>query len=187
LRLIESLLSSQKLIVIMSALEPSAYSANGSVPGHVSENANDENLKERWACVLSRFKKVYSGATIVGVSEDALSKLEGDSGSVISPEKRSRVLALAGQVYEECAPLPCLQQLSNDIISRLPFEDRPWNEIRREIFDRAELYYRQIWDNCSDGERLTLIHLAQDRLLSPNDPDIGLLLRKRLLIFAPDL
>jgi hypothetical protein len=189
LRLIESLLAARKVLVIVSAVEPARYSPGRSPAGGQHHDMDDDNTNERWARAISRFKKVYSGTRIVGVSEKALSDLNAafESDSTMSQETRDRVVELAGQVYEECAPLPSLQDLCSDIIARLPHEDLDWNGIRRQIFDRAELYYLEIWHNCSDGERLTLVHLAQDRLLSPNDPDLAPLLRKRLIVFAPDL
>ena len=189
LRLLESLLDARRIVVIMSSLEPAAYfppSGNSSNNGH---HANAENTSERWARAVSRFKKLYTAPRRIGVRENALTEIGMalSSENNVSDEKRKRVLELAAQVYEECAAFPSLEDLSSDIIARLPFEDRKWNQIQQEISDRAELYYQQIWENCSDGERLTLMHLAQDRLLSPNDPDIAPLLHKHLIMFAPDL
>jgi hypothetical protein len=189
LRLVESLLASHRPVVIMSALEPVAYfSPQGDGANNGDAPVND-NTGERWARAISRFKKLYTAPRRIGVRENALSELQAafDSDKDISDEKRRLVLELAAQVYEECAAFPSLEDLSSDIIARLPFENRDWNQIKQEISDRAELYYRRIWENCSDGERLTLMHLAQDRLLSPNDPDIGPLLHKHLITFGPDL
>jgi len=50
---------------------------------------------------------------------------------------------------------------------------------------QATPYYKSIWDLCSDYEKLSLSHLAQDGLLSPNDPDIDRLMEKGLIVSGP--
>lgn len=42
-----------------------------------------------------------------------------------------------------------------------------------------------MWESCSPGEKLTLAHLATDRLLTPNDPDIPRLVRRGLIVRDP--
>src|SRR6185503_8251869 len=64
-------------------------------------------------------------------------------------------------------------------------------ELSREQFiariaTQARPYYTHIWNTCSPGERQTLCHLAQDRLLTHRDPDIEPLLRRRLIMKEHD-
>ena len=55
-------------------------------------------------------------------------------------------------------------------------------ELVARIANQARAYYTHIWNSCSPGERQTLCHLAQDRLLSHRDPDIEPLLRRELIV-----
>ena len=60
-------------------------------------------------------------------------------------------------------------------------------ELMERILNQASPYYTSIWNSCSVGERQTLCHLAQDRLLSHRDPDLGPLLRRELIVREHDL
>jgi hypothetical protein len=51
-----------------------------------------------------------------------------------------------------------------------------------EVLLQAAAYYRLIWESCSPGEKVTLVHLAEDGFLSVNDPDIQRLVRRGLIV-----
>jgi len=51
----------------------------------------------------------------------------------------------------------------------------------------VELYYLKLWNNCSNDEKLTLLHLAQDRLLSHRDRDIEPLMQRGLIVCTLDI
>ena len=55
------------------------------------------------------------------------------------------------------------------------------------IADQAEAYYRVLWSGCTTGERFILYHLAKNGFVNPANPDVGVLLGKRLIVLAPDL
>jgi hypothetical protein len=60
-------------------------------------------------------------------------------------------------------------------------------EVARQIGNQSRLYYRRLWENLSDDEKLTLLHLAEDRLLSPNDPEIDQLILKGFIVRSSDV
>jgi ABC-type multidrug transport system fused ATPase/permease subunit len=197
LRLIEGLLDADKKVVIMSSAEPAAYSFgkaanNGEGASKTQPNGHGDQPNgygDRWADVISCFRKVYfveKGDTEI---ENALSELESTlkSDPAITEECRTRVLTLTRFVREECAPRRRLQNIGKEIIGQPEFREMEQAHVLDQILEQAALYYRKIWNNCSEGEKLTLLHLAGDRLLSPNDPDIKSLLRKGLIKRAPGI
>jgi hypothetical protein len=50
------------------------------------------------------------------------------------------------------------------------------------IINQARTYYTHLWNSCSTPEKVTLFHLAKDRLLSHRDPDIERLMRRELIV-----
>ena len=189
LRLIEGLLAASKIVVIKSSAEPAAYSFGKAANNGENEFKTQSNGSgDRWAEIIGRFKKVYFVENDDAEFKEALSNLQSSLDDPAIPEqRRRRILKLAQSVQEECAPRAVLQNIGKEIIKQPGFKEMEPDHILDQIFNRAELYYQKIWDNCSTGEKLTLLHLAEDRLLSPNDPDIKSLLRKGLIERAPNI
>ena len=88
-------------------------------------------------------------------------------------------------LIRECAPRACLQDIGIGIAKRRAFEKSDPDKILEEILIQATTYYKFVWNSCSPAEKLTLAHLAADRLLSPNDPDIPRLVRRGLIVRDP--
>jgi hypothetical protein len=190
LRLIEGLLDADKTVVVVSSAEPAAYSFGKATHENGSELKTSHNGSgDRWAQVVSRFRKVYAVENDDAEIEGALSKLRSalDADSTLTVRRRKRVLELTQIVREECAPRRWLQNIGREIIGQPGFAKMEPEHILDQILEQAELYYQKVWDNCSEGEKLTLLHLAEDRLLSPNDPDIKSLLRKGIIKRAPEI
>ena len=187
LQLVESLLAARKTVVIMSSVEPSAYTFDQAVPP--AGEPQSDGASERWARAMTHFKRVYAVQDEAALIERSLLSLIAslDSAPALSAQRRSRILELAQFVWDECSHLPVLQDIGRQIVEQLKIEDLDENQIMSQIFDRAELYYREIWLRCAEAQQLTLLHLAEDRLLSPHDPDIRLLLQRGLILCAPDI
>jgi hypothetical protein len=190
LRLIEGLLDADKTVVVVSSAEPAAYSFGKATHENGSElKSPAKGSGDRWAQVVSRFRKVYAVENDDAEIEGALSKLRADldADSTLTARRRKRVLELTRLVREECAPRRWLQNIGREIMGQPGFAKMDPEHILDQILEQAELYYQKVWDNCSEGEKLTLLHLAEDRLLSPNDPDIKSLLRKGIIKRAPEI
>jgi hypothetical protein len=190
LELVEQLLAAGKIVVIMSNVDPSAYSAPELFKG---KEQNDEakalEFADRWANVAARFLRVYlveSGN--VKFFQETLSQRETSLITAARSEtQRDKVGALIELVREECSPRGCLQKIGLEIVKQPEFENMASVEIFKQIAGQARLYYQRIWASCTEGEKLTLVHLAEDRFLSRSDPQLALLLRKGLIVKAPDL
>ena len=84
---------------------------------------------------------------------------------------------------DECAPETTAAHWTQ-VLSQKGFITLRPEELVARIANQARAYYTHIWNSCSPGERQTLCHLAQDRLLSHRDPDIEPLLRRELIVKA---
>jgi hypothetical protein len=187
LRLVERLLEKKQPLLVFSALEPSEYSfANGDA-GH--ENGNAE-IDGRWARVMTQFLTEYAEDT-------------GDPAGFTKQveEERKRILPLARQVgrteneinelintlHAECIAKGPLQQLGLQILAQKSFITLTREHLLNRIINQARTYYTHLWNSCSTPEKVTLFHLAKDRLLSHRDPDIERLMRRELIVRDVDI
>ena len=90
-------------------------------------------------------------------------------------------------IWKECGPLPALwpigAQLARDIRTEaIQSEDT----IASEILERADAYYRMIWNECSKEQKFVLAQLAIDGLLNPtNGRAVRQLVRRGLIAKDP--
>jgi hypothetical protein len=63
----------------------------------------------------------------------------------------------------------------------------PREELIREVADRAEPIHRAIWLRCSNDEKLTLIFLALDKLVSSANLELRQLMKRGLIVLEPNL
>jgi hypothetical protein len=90
-------------------------------------------------------------------------------------------------IWQECYPVAALwpigAQLAKDIKDE-PVESE--DTITTEILERADGYYRLIWNECSEDQKFVLSQLAEDGLLNPtNGRAIRQLMRRGLIVKDP--
>jgi hypothetical protein len=81
-------------------------------------------------------------------------------------------------------------QQPGNLISCLKLDDlRELNteRIYSRVQDRCTAYYYGLWETCSREEKLTLVHLATNRLISSRNPSLRRLLRSGLVSREPFL
>ncbi len=185
LRLVENLLEKKRTLMIFSSAESSQYRFTNGENG----NTNGDDPSSRWAGVIN-------GDFVTEYAEDI------DDGSSfkerIEQEKR-RILAQPipkrsmkeidesfHTLFVECGSREPLQRAGFQILTHSDFIHLSREQLIARIANQARPYFTHIWDSCSSGERQTLCHLAQDRLLSHRDPDIEPLLRRGLIVKEED-
>lgn len=142
-----------------------------------------------WAGLMSQFFKEYGedtgdhqGFCVVVEKEKERIKAQDLEGKSMED-----VTKLINIVYTECAPKLPLQNIGLHILRQKHFVTLTPDHLLNRIMNQAKTYYEDIWDTCSLDEKLTLFHLAQDRLLSHRDPDIERLLRRELIVRDVDV
>jgi hypothetical protein len=188
LRLIESLRDANKSVIVKSSQLPSDFSFNG--PARTNGKGDVGELSDAWAEMMTRFRRVYEAKPNGEVLEKAYNDLsdELDKNKALTKQDRQKILDLAKFTRSECSIGPWLTETGKEIIESLATtKEVDRNNIAGQLIDRTELVYRKLWCNCTRNEKLTLLHLAQDRLLSHNDPEIKPLMQRGLIVFAPDI
>jgi hypothetical protein len=188
LKLMENLLGKERTLLIFSTAEFSEYRFSNGENGN--GRANDESGEaQRAGVIISDFFTEYAEDT--------------DDGSIFKErvnEEKARILAKGVQgrsmkeidelfdtLIVECAPREPLQRVGLKILSQKGFVNLSREQLITIIINQVRAYYMHIWNSCTPGERQTLGHLAQDRLLSHRDPDLEPLLRRELIVREHDL
>lgn len=186
LKLVEKLLENQKTLMIFSSVESSKYSFSSEKNGDQHCEHDD---KDRWTeVIISNFSTEYAEDTDDGKSfKKKVDLLEGILTRGLKGKSLKKARRLFETLYFECAPRGLLQRCGLQIIAQEGFITMTRNELIERIASQARTYYSHIWNSCSINQKLTLCHLAQDRLLSYHDPDVEQLLRRELIVRDEDL
>jgi hypothetical protein len=186
LKLVENLLEKQKTLMIFSSAEWSLYSFANGENGQTNGELDPAG---RWAGVINGdFLTEYAedtddGSSFKGTVDQEKTRILGEA---ISARSMNEIEELFQTLYVECRAREPLQRAGEQILKQQDFIALSREHLIARIANQARPYYTHIWTNCSPGERQTLCHLAQDRLLSHRDPDIEPLLRRRLIIKEQD-
>jgi hypothetical protein len=184
LSLIENLLHRKRTLVIFSDAEPSRYLFKNGGNGN-----GDLDYAGRWATVMSQFFTEYAEDT--GDRHDFTARVEQERKRILGMDLRGRsekeINELIDTLAAECAPKGPLQQIGLQILAHHSFIMLNREHLLKRIVNQARPYYNHLWNSCSTGEKITLFHLAQDRLLSHRDPDIERLLRTELIVRDNDV
>jgi len=187
LNLVESLLAKQRTLVIFSSAESSQYRFANGENGHANGERDETG---RWAgVIISNFFTEYAEDTDDGLLFRG--KVLQEKARILATDLQGKstdeIDELFETLYAECAPREPLQRVGLQILSQKGFVTLSREHLIGRIANQARTYYTHIWNSCTTGEKLTLCHLAQDRLLSHRDPDIEALLRRELIVRDQDL
>jgi hypothetical protein len=184
-RFLEEILRRGHRVFIISTTEPWRYCFTDGA----GRTEPCEDL-DHWTGVISNFFTVY--AEDQGEAEDFAEEVERERERLLEEgarvgRHRGDIDDLLATLKEECGPRAPLQRLGLEILRQPKFVNLTREHLINRVRNQAATYYRNLWGSCSSEEKLTLVHLAQDRLLSPSDPEIAQLLRKGLIVRDPDV
>lgn len=187
LKLVEKLLEKERTLLLFSSAEISQYRFSNGGNRHANGDCDETG---RWAgTIMSDFFTEYAEDTDDGSSFKE--RVDQEKARVLAQllegESTEEIDELFQTLYQECAPREPLQRIGLRILSQKGFITLSREHLIARIVSHARAYYAHLWNSCSPGERQTLVHLAQDRLLSHRDPDIETLLRRELIVREYDL
>ncbi len=172
----ENLYVQRRKVMLLSAVDPMPYLAD-SCPEILTTDPKDPGaallLLDRWAAVLSQFhKKTIIGAESV-TFHTALARVERER----APQ------GLLSVILRECDHTAHLRRFGEELLAVWPtLISADDEEIIETLLERADSYYRVVWDTCTKEERLVLFQLAKDGWAnSKNAPAIQQLLRRKLV------
>jgi hypothetical protein len=152
--------------------------------------AEDVELKRQmvvqsWEGVLAAFEVRYgqnSGDSIEDYRKKIQKEIDKSKCHEVGKGK------LAALIVEECGHTKRLQDIGNQMIKDLHPQSYTDQEIISRIAVLAQSYYQTLWDGCSVDEKLVLVRLAEDGLVSSQNFDHLLeLLQKGLVRRDPGL
>lgn len=185
LALIEKVLAQDRNVVIISGAEPFAY--RWAQP---KTNGEGAGIEERWAELAGRFTKAYFSESCCNddFAEIILDRTKAIvSDPTLTKSQKKNALRSVEIVRAECSPRLVLRRIGKEILKPEQFLRMRAADVYRQIGSQAKMYYRRVWEALHDDEKLTLLHLAEDRLLSPSDPQIDQLFSKGLIVRTPEV
>ncbi|MBN2012140.1 cache domain-containing protein [candidate division KSB1 bacterium] len=177
----------RRTVVLISTVDLNYYfSSDPDNYERLHPDANQPDDWIRWSRILSRFEKIYvedigNQVEHQKTVEAFIAKATENSSSLPAAEQQSRK-----QLYElferECKPNSNMQQVGREIVNQLDIARLDPEQLIHEIMQRAKSYFQVLWGTCSRDERLALIHLAEDGLVtSTNAPVVRRLLQRNLV------
>ncbi|HTS65885.1 MAG TPA: hypothetical protein VMH28_27875 [Candidatus Acidoferrales bacterium] len=163
---------------------------------HFEFRSEDPEVDNQKLAVLDRLLKragtqVAAIMTVPPSAEDYRRKFPTLETIDLRDEPFTWLKQYAGPAQEliarECSPMPALWPLGAQLAKDMS-EDTVQTEdtVASEILERADPYYRMIWNECSDDQKFVLCQLAWDGLLNPtNGRAIRQLIRRGLITREP--
>jgi hypothetical protein len=181
---VEHLIQTDRRVVILSSVDPISFPLSvdkkeGSKsstkqnskqdksdegkeePAPVESDADRTNDSERWSVALASFVRVIA---FEAADPKAYPDLFAAVGAGENPWR----------YLERIAP-------------RVPTANAGSEELIAEVGHQSENYYREVWSTCSREERMTLLRVARDGLISRLDPDLRRLIQKGFIVRDPAL
>ena len=190
LSVLEKLRREKKRVVAISSLDPETHLL--TVAAELSQSAPNgqaHNNSWRWVRLMTQFVKVpvadSAGEGIPNMYfKRARQRLLPHKSPKAEVERVERVLDC---IRRECGVSANLQRIGVQLTydPELRHADERW--IVDKVLAQASVFYRVLYDSCSPCEKLTLFHLAQDKLVAPKDPDVRRLLERGLIVRDPAL
>lgn len=182
LRILEELIHVQhKRIILLSTVDPLYYLTAGCpevvVSGEKKDIATAIQLLDRWAVILTPFRKVM----IEDITVPGFHRVAEEMGR---RRQEPDFQAFVNRVIEECDHTAQLRKIGATIL-RAHRKDNglPREQLVQELLDRADSYYRVLWSTCTRDERLVLYQLAKDGWANPkNELAIQHLQRRKLVV-----
>lgn len=166
----------ERRVVVLSAVDPHLCLVAGSPYGGIKGMVG-EGEREAWGKLLAEFETFdLDGAGDPAGLLAALAAMREDleahppGAAWIEQEAwRYQVRSCLAAVRDECGVTAPLQALGMGLLPALDLREMDRGQILDEIRERADLYYRSLWASLSDGEKLLLVHLAEEGLVNPKN------------------
>lgn len=161
----------ERRVVVLSAVDPHLCLVAG-IKGAVGEGE-----REAWGRLLAEFETFdLDGAGDPAELLAALATMREDleahppGAAWIEQEAwRYHVRSCLAAVRTECGVTAPLQAIGRELLPALDLREMDRGQILDEIRERADLYYRSLWASLADGEKLLLVHLAEEGLVNPKN------------------
>jgi Ca2+/Na+ antiporter len=142
-------------------------------------------LLQNWEGELAAFEVRYglhSGESLGKYREEIQEAIDEKEPREVRKKK------LASLIAEECGYTQRLQDIGRQMVKDLHPQTYTEEEVRSRIAVLARSYYQTLWDGCSVDEKIVLVRLAEDGLVSSQNYDHLLeLLQKGLVRRDPGL
>ena len=187
--LIEGLLFGKepRTLYVLSAINPLSDKGVSQQGPLTSNNQEGESsgLNYQWGALFGSFTLLYYRNVSQGNSN---ARVEGEpqpqpQGSSPGPSGKEKNPYLEDEIKADRH----LQNLGQWIQTQKGWESWTSEQVVTRLLGLARPHYQNIWHSCSKEEKLALYHLAIDRMLHTDNPELPRLYLKGLVQSCPNL
>ncbi len=185
--LIENLVFGEnpRTLYVLSAINPLSDKVElRSVPTEIGKEGREPGgLNYQWGRLFGSFSLLY-------YREVPQSSSHALAGSCSQPQTSSREELINREHIEleyEVKADRHLRGLGKWIQKQKGWESWTSEEVVTQLLGLARPHYQNIWQSCTKEEKLALYHLALDRMLHADNPELPRLNLKGLVQFCPSL
>jgi hypothetical protein len=131
-----------------------------------------QDIRARWTALFTGWETIYAA----DIEADEFVEKNAAFVAILKTKSPWRYIVEIGKVLVENETLP------KDWHDRAKI-----NEVISQVVEQARSYHQSVWESCSEGQRCTLIHIAQDGMLSPKNKHLRLLVKRGLVVCDPSL
>ncbi len=157
---------------------------DGSAPSSIEKKDDDDevnppefylppDIRARWTALFTGWETIYAADT----QTDKVGRNHDDFLAILKTESPWRYIVEIGKVLGKKGKLP----------EKMCHDRAKINEVISQVVEQGRSYHQSVWESCSEGQRCTLINLAQDGMLSPKNKHLRLLVKRGLVVRDPGL
>ena len=165
LLLLENLISVyKKTVVIVSTIDPLKFLSRIAKPPAIKDEekptAQEQDLYDRWAMILSSFTKNYHNINIDStffvnfVNTKCMERID----NLPDGQDERKLKSLYETIIKECQHTSFLQRIGVETVESVAGSETSCSPdlLINEILQKTETYYQSIWSVCSTEEKITL-------------------------------
>jgi hypothetical protein len=186
-RLIELLLAHNRTLIVATAVDLAAYDF---AVKSLATNGDQQGPNDyRATAIFNSLRRFYledkgnCGELNQGLKE----YWQGLDAKKLTKAEIKRIRRLLKAVKRECQPRAFLQETGLRLLRRKDFGEMSPERVGWRVLESCDAYYNALWDTCSNEEKLTLVSLATNQLVSSANPTLPRLLRSGLVSRYPFL
>jgi hypothetical protein len=130
-----------------------------------------QDIQARWTAAFTSVPTIFAADN----PTNEFVKVHSEFASILKTKAPWRYIVAIGKALAETGTLP-----DRGCRDRAKIE-----ELISQVVEQARSYHQSLWDTCSEGQRCTLIQLAQDGMISPKNKHLRLLVKRGLVVCDP--
>jgi hypothetical protein len=131
------------------------------------------DAQARWTAVFTSFLMDFA-------ADNSTEKFKADHSEFV-------------RILKARKPWRYIEEIGKGLAENGTLKDKKWHDRAMideqigQVVEQAKSYHKALWETCSEGQRCTLIQIAQDGMISPKNKHLRRLVKRGLVVRDPGL